>query len=157
MTDKRTTGVAPQVAVPGEVFDEATGSYEGEALAQIRARRPTDERIGRLERKHDQLAGDVSDIKATVGEIRGEMKVWPKLIEQLKDTVSKSLERDHVTFKAQVDVDRAAATADVEVAKAKALDPIEARKAKREWITKALAIIGTLASAVLLALQARSC
>lgn len=39
--------------------DPITGQYEGEALDQMRRKRPTLARIGHLEKKHDELHGTV--------------------------------------------------------------------------------------------------
>lgn len=146
-------------APDSEGWEDPTGNYQGDELALIRSRRPTKMRLARLEAKHDSLVGDVSQIKSSVSGIEGQMKVWPELVETLQKTVQASIDRDHYTFTAKVDVDRQAAEAsidvdkkkaeaDIDVEKAKALDPLEARKARRQWITKVLTIIATLAGAL---------
>lgn len=48
------------------VSEECTGRYEGEDLQRVRARRPTPERIARLELKHDRLAEVVTDVRVDV-------------------------------------------------------------------------------------------
>lgn len=48
-------------------WEDATSRYEGEELAQARAKRPTAERLARLEIKHDALDKAVGDIAVTVG------------------------------------------------------------------------------------------
>ena len=45
----------PVGGVPSFVVEECTGKYEGADLQAIRSRRPTPERIRRLEDKHDAL------------------------------------------------------------------------------------------------------
>ena len=50
----------PPAGVPAFAEEECTGRYEGDDLARIRARRPTPERIAKLEAKHDSLALTVS-------------------------------------------------------------------------------------------------
>jgi hypothetical protein len=64
----------PSPGVPAFVDDDLTGQYAGEDLAQRRAKRPTDERIKRLEDKHDKLDDKVDDIHGDVREMRGELK-----------------------------------------------------------------------------------
>lgn len=66
---------------PPETFDENSENYQGEELRQIRARRPTPERIAKLEEKHDELRGEViaigtkqMDLVAAVSEIKGDVK-----------------------------------------------------------------------------------
>lgn len=53
--------------------EEITGVHEGAELARLRARRRTDERIARLEEKHDTLSAAVSDVRVTVGEMSGKL------------------------------------------------------------------------------------
>lgn len=61
---------APRSGVPHPLDeDDKTGRYEGEELAMERAKRPTEQRVGRLEKKHDALAGDVREIKGKVDAI----------------------------------------------------------------------------------------
>lgn len=47
-------------SAPVEVDEEVTGKHEGDELARLRAQRPTDQRIARLEEKHDDLSKSVS-------------------------------------------------------------------------------------------------
>ena len=58
--------------------EEITGKYEGEELAEHRKRRPPDERLGLLEKKHDELKIDVkearAELKGDVKEVRDELK-----------------------------------------------------------------------------------
>jgi hypothetical protein len=46
----------PPKGVPVEVDEEVTGKHEGDELAQLRAKRPTHDRIARLEVKSDAQA-----------------------------------------------------------------------------------------------------
>lgn len=72
-------------------FDEVTGNYEGEELAQMRARRPTDMRLRILEQKQDDdradhkaLVAKVDQIHVDVAGMRGELSVLPKLLDLLE-------------------------------------------------------------------------
>lgn len=47
-------------SVPVMVDEEITGKHDGDELAQLRSQRPTDQRVARLEAKHDELAKSVS-------------------------------------------------------------------------------------------------
>lgn len=59
-------------AAPVYVAEELTDRYEGEELAKQRTKRPTDERIGRLEQKSDETRADVKALTAIVTETRVE-------------------------------------------------------------------------------------
>ena len=142
-----------EVAVPIELPDEITGKHEGEELKMYRSKRPTEERIERLEdkhdaldAKHDTLASSVHKIDTNISEMRGEMKILPRLVDALEDAAKGTREREHVTLTAKVDVDRA-----------QALDPIRAKEARRGWITAGIAIISTIAAGTLAIVQARGC
>lgn len=56
-------------AIPAFVEDEVTGQYQGDELKAMRSKRPTNQRLSRLEQKHDDLSRDVSEIKGGVGAI----------------------------------------------------------------------------------------
>jgi predicted transcriptional regulator len=71
-------------AVPEFVAEEVTGQYQGEELAQMRARRPTDQRIARVEEKFDALESTVSDMRVEVGKIDGKLDVLPRLLSLLE-------------------------------------------------------------------------
>jgi hypothetical protein len=64
---------SPGYAIPDFVEPEATGNYEGEELARIRARRPTSERLRRLEEKHDALSETVIDLRVGIGTMSGKL------------------------------------------------------------------------------------
>jgi hypothetical protein len=49
-----------------EVPEEVTGQYEGEQLAYFRGKRPTHERLDRLETKADAAASDAGEMKAAI-------------------------------------------------------------------------------------------
>jgi hypothetical protein len=73
-------------------FDDLTGKYEGKDLALARAKRPTEERIGRLEKKQDEDRADLKSLVAVVTNmrvdfagVRGELKVLPELVELIKN------------------------------------------------------------------------
>jgi hypothetical protein len=70
-----------RAAVPEPVFDDATGRYEGEQLAQIRSRRPTEQRIAHIEKAQDEIRAEQKrqaetsvDMLVMLGEIRVELR-----------------------------------------------------------------------------------
>lgn len=163
--------------------DEITGRYEGELLDEKRAERPPDERILRLERKNDelkadvekkhdelkgdvkevrddvkQLSGEVSDLRSevagAVGKLDGQSSVLSEMLGIVKKTAEHTVEREHVSFTAKVEVDKAHELAKVEVDKEQQLASIEVNKeAKIDTVkTKAdrrkrnLKLLGLLAS-----------
>ncbi len=96
-TDRDITGMAArrerQRGVPEFIsdVDDLTGTYDGEELARARAKRPTDERIARVEKKQDEdradhkaLAVVVTDMQIDVAGMRGELKVLPELVALIK-------------------------------------------------------------------------
>lgn len=130
--------------------EEVTGKLLGEELAETRSRRPTPERLNRLEVKHDQLAADVGEIKESVAKIDGKLEVVPQLVDLLKQVVA-----------GEVAGDNAKLTATLEINKAKAADEIEEAKDRRaRWAktwTQVLAGAGLAGTAILAAIQARGC
>ena len=65
-TPPRGYPTGPELAVPHEVPDEITGTYEGEELRTWRGRRPTPERLTRLESFKDDMLERVPRIEANV-------------------------------------------------------------------------------------------
>lgn len=163
--------------------EEITGRYEGEELEERRRARGPDERFGRLEKKHDELRHDVekkhdelkkdvsdvrsdvkglsgqvndmrSDVSGAVGKIDGQETLLTEMLSLVKKSAEKSIERDHVTFTATVEVDKAQELAKLEVGKAHELAEIEVIKEEKVDTVKAksdrrkrnLAILGLLAS-----------
>lgn len=70
----------PRTGIPSPVDDEATGRCDGEELARIRSRRPTPDRLRRLEedrdadrRRHDELAETVTETRVLVGTMSGKL------------------------------------------------------------------------------------
>lgn len=64
-------------AVPEETWDEpATGRVDitPEELRRIRQRRPTPERLDKLETKHDELGKEVSTIRTDVAHMKGRVE-----------------------------------------------------------------------------------
>lgn len=146
-----------RASASGEVVDpipdEITGRYEGDELEMYRSKRGTDERITRLESKHDKLTEAHQELVKSVGkvaqgvsEMRGEMKVLPRLVDALEKAAERRANDDHVTLTARVDVERA-----------RAMEPVEAAKARRQWITNLIAILATVAAGIMAILQARKC
>jgi hypothetical protein len=83
--------------------EEVTGRYEGEELEMQRALRPEVERIGRLEKKHDELKADVKEkhdelkrdvkekhdeLKKEVGEVRTDLKTVSGQVSGMRAEVS---------------------------------------------------------------------
>jgi len=136
--------------------EEVTGRHEGEELAELRSLRPDVERIGRLERKHDdlkrdfdkkhdELKGDVKevrdDVKALsdrVGDMRegvagavGKLNGQEKVLSEMLSIVKKTADRDHVTYTTKLEVDKAHELAKVEVDKEQQLAAIEVTKEEK--------------------------
>lgn len=110
--DRRIPKHGPIVATP--VFEEITGRFEGEELELARARRPTEERIARLEQKHDSLDEKVDRIDVAVAGIAGQMEIVPALIESLRDELKASRENEHVVLKQTLDIGKHEATARID-------------------------------------------
>ena len=70
--------------VPTLVDDDITGQYQGEDLARARARRPTEERIARVETKQDEDRKAIHTIALGLEGIRGELKILPELVDLIK-------------------------------------------------------------------------
>lgn len=169
--------------IPGPFeSDDLTGQYEGEELERARAKRPTDERLTRLERKSDmtseQLAEhamllaeqagaigeanrELGNVKGAIGDMGAKMDLWPKLVDQItktnQETLTELRSQAHYKFTATVDVGKEGALSDIKVRETKELDAVDEKKAKRKWITKAVEVAGAIAIAILTILQARSC
>lgn len=163
--------------------EEITGRYEGEELEERRRTRAPDERFDRLEKKHDELKHDVekkhdelkkdvsdvrsdvkglsgqvsdmrSDVSGAVGKIVGQEILLTEMLSLVKKSAEKSIERDHVTFTATVEVDKAQELAKLEVGKAHDLAEIEVGKEEKVDTVKAksdrrkrnLAILGLFVS-----------
>lgn len=95
-----------RLAAPHEVDDGATGRYEGEELEMARARRPTDVRLSRLERKGDELAGAVNKLSREVGEVVGQLRELPKHIETISNFAERTAAREDATFRDELDAKR---------------------------------------------------
>lgn len=126
--------------------EEITGQYEGEELELRRARRLPDDRIGRLEKKHDELKQDVrekhdelkqdvsdvrsdvkglsvqvSDVRENVASANGKLEGQEQVLGEMLSIVKKTAERDHVTFTAKLEVDKERELAKVEIDKEREL------------------------------------
>jgi hypothetical protein len=140
--------------------DEITGRYEGEQLDEKRNEREDGERFIRLEKKHDvlkkdvqkkhdelkgdvkELRGDVkelssefsilrSEVSGAVGKLDGQSGVLTEMLSIVKRTAEQTVEREHVSFTAKVEVDKAHELAQVEVAKEQQLAAIEVKKEEK--------------------------
>ena len=155
--------------------EDVTGNYEGEELRARRSRRPTGERLNRLEDKHDALVltvGETRDMvletRGDVREIHGELKVLPDLMSLVRGVAQGAQERNHVTVttkldvekareEAKIEIEKAEALTGLEIAQAKELDGIKARADRRKLVTKWVgAIVGMPALWELIKLIARS-
>lgn len=156
-TDRDVEGFAARKererSVPVEVHEDITGQYEGEERKMYRGQRPPEERLERLETKADTLEAenkttreDIAQINVNIGEIRGEMKLLPRLITALEDAAKSNRDRETIKL-----------TAEVGIGTARAMEPIEKAKAARGWITTAIATCSTLALGVLAIMKAKGC
>jgi hypothetical protein len=142
--------VAAQLATPEPIYevDDLTGQHQAglitkEQLRERRGTRTPGERMDKLEDRVDELHGDVREIK-------GSLSVLPQLASNVAALSSHMLERDHVTFTAQVDVDTAKKTADIEKAAAIAVaekkdeikDRASRRESRRKLVNKWLGLAG---------------
>lgn len=83
---------APRGVPIGEFEDgPVTGNYEGDELAAMRAQRPIEKRISRIEQKQDadredlkELTRSVAATREDVAAIKGELKVLPELVSLIK-------------------------------------------------------------------------
>ncbi len=165
------------LAAPEFTSEEITGRYEGDALAEQRERRPTPDRIKRLEKKHDELkidvekkheelksdvkevrsdvrtvSGQVSDLRVevggAVGKLEGQENVLTEMLSIVKKSALDRADRDHVTFTAKLEVDKERELAKVEVDKEQQLDTFHARRARRRMIVKAVGIAASGAGVI---------
>lgn len=148
------------VAAPDFIDEENSQAYEVEQRKRLRSARPTGMRLERLEDKHDVLAEKVNKLDATVGkldektdqntimitEIRGDQKTQNKALENIEKHLSEDKHRERLHVEADIDIN-----------KAKKIQLIKTVGAWREWVTKILAIVSTLAAIVLALIQAGKC
>lgn len=128
------------------VCDDLTDRYEGEELKRMRADRPVEKRLEKLEEKDDQRALDIADIKLAVADIRGDQKATNASLRAIEKSIDQMAQREHVKFTATVDVDRA-----------KQIDTVKAGADRREWVGKALAIVTGLIALATAAFAAGRC
>lgn len=65
--------------VPVSCDEDVTGRYTGEELAEMRGRRTTEQRIARIEEKHDRLSDAVSELAVTSGKMEGKLSTLVEL------------------------------------------------------------------------------
>lgn len=134
-------------AVPVGEFDEEDNTerhdletLEGKrAVKQLRASRTTEQRLEKLEDKHDRL-------DRTVAKMSGQMDGQDKVLENIERSIANLSAREHVTFTAQVDVE-----------KNRAIENAKAPGQRRDLAIKIVALLGTIGTLVLAVLHARSC
>jgi hypothetical protein len=101
-------------AITGPFEEDITGKYQGADLDTARARRPTDERISRLEKKHDSLDDKVDRIDVAVATIAGKMDVIPDLIGTLRDELKSSRDIERVRTTTEFDIVKHEATSRID-------------------------------------------
>lgn len=72
-------------AVPTYVCTDVTGQYEGEELQAQRAKRPTAERVARLENKHDALVATVGELRTEAAKMSGQLDTLVTLAAEERD------------------------------------------------------------------------
>jgi len=144
-------------------FEEITGQHHGAELRAMRASRPPEVRLERMEDKHDELVSIVSDTRETfarevgairtqVGKIEGKLDVLPELVSVVKGIATAREQREHLTFTAQVEVDQARKLAEIEKEKDTAVaekkaeldDRLDKKKSRRKLWIKILGGVGVL-------------
>jgi hypothetical protein len=146
-------------AVPSGEFDvdEITGRHAGDELKSLRSTRPPEERLTRLEDKHDVVISKLSDHEGKLGRIEGKLDGLDGNVQILVDLARRDAVRDDVTFDAKVSVHRAQAEAEIEVQKEYKTGEIKKSVARHQWVTKALAVLGAVGTAVATAIAAGRC
>jgi hypothetical protein len=81
--------------------EEVTGVYEGEELARFRSRRPTDERIGRVEVKLDRGDERLGALEQTVAKMDGKLDTVLDFIKSDRDNTHQT-ERIRIGSRAKV-------------------------------------------------------
>ena len=86
----------PRESAPHFITEETTGVIDGVELERVRERRPTPERFKALEVTKDEHTAQISALEkshlqlaAVVGEVVGQLKVLPKLFENLEKAVDR--------------------------------------------------------------------
>ena len=85
-TDRDLSGIAARKereSVPVECEEDVTGRYEGDELRSMRSRRSSEERISRLEGKHDGLAATVGETRIDVAQLKVESDEHGKKLDKI--------------------------------------------------------------------------
>ena len=151
------TRAPTNAGIPQEVDEVGTGVVEGDDLRRIRARRPTAQRLERLEDKHDVLAAEHADMRAAVGRIEGQLEGLGPMVASLQKSADRLADRDDLHFKATLQVDQAARLGTVEIDTAEKLGTVSARLLNKELGVKLVATGSTIAAIVLALIEARHC
>jgi hypothetical protein len=159
------------------------GLITADELHDRRAKRPTDKRLEKLETFKDEVVEHfnqfktvvndrIGKVEVAVADFGGQMKMMPTLIETMQNAIEAMTQRETVKFTAEVDVHKAQKISDVEVktveAKADAETKIVTAKAdgdakvitaksRGELITKVVAILGAIGTAIATAIAAGRC
>jgi hypothetical protein len=91
----------PQLSAPHEIDDPVTGVLQGPALAAARSKRPTDERVGKLEAKHDKLDEKVDVIATQVSRMEGKLDTALSFI-QTAATQKHITDREHISTRGKI-------------------------------------------------------
>jgi uncharacterized protein YhaN len=138
------------LAVPHEVEDDVTGQHAGEELRAMRARRPTPERIQRLEDKHDALHEVVTETRVMVGQISTKLEALPRLEAAVERSVERNAQREQLHYKKTVEIGTAEQLADLDI-------KTNAIKTRRELAITALKIAAGIIPLLVTAFLAGRC
>ena len=143
------------------VDEDLTDRYEGEELAHMRAKRPTDKRLELLEAHKDDSNKRLTAVESAVVVFGAELKANTKITQHVADTLTTTQpiimqllghratltqERDHIKE-----------TTTIKVGGEKQLDDIKKVASWRDWIGKALGLVGAAIALVTAAFAAGRC
>ncbi len=146
-----------RTAVSVDFEEDLTGKYDGDELRELRAKRPTDKRLEKLESFKDEVIERMGKVEVAVADMGGQMKILPSLVETMQNATIAMQQREHVTFSAQVDVGKAQALGEVETKTIRAQGDVAAQKLKWAAVMKLLAIVGAVGTALAGAFAAGRC
>lgn len=106
--------------------------------------------VGEVRGEVRELAGEVRALTGAVGDVGGQLKLVPALIDELAKTRDAERQNDSVVLTTQVAVQQHRAMTDIDQG---AKDLEAAREIKKALVIKGIAIVSTLVAALLAALQ----
>lgn len=94
-----------EAAVVDFIAEESSQAYsDPDERRRFRADKKPEDRIGRLEEKHDDLDEKVDAIYGDVREMRGELKVLPELVDLIKGKTSNEHETTRLAMTSRTKV-----------------------------------------------------